>query len=153
MPRTKFRQVIGGALIASLVFIITEALVEGAAGILGYSETVLLAQVVPNIPPNTVLLQFGNVLQLFTLMLIAIWLYSALRFNFSSGSKCALTIALMLWVTYAVISISFVRVGLLPANIISMSLVFNAVEIPLALLAGASAHDAVARKEQEGVQD
>ena len=153
MPRTKFRQVISGALIASLVFVITEALVEGVAGIFGYSEMVLLAQVVPNIPPNTVLLQFGNVLQLFALMLIAIWLYSALRSNFSSGSKCALTIALMLWVTYAVISISFVRVGLLPANIIFMSLFFNAVEIPVALLAGAGAHDTAERKERESVRD
>jgi hypothetical protein len=34
-----------------------------------------------------------------------------------------------------------------------MSLFFNAVEIPVALLAGAGAHDTAERKERESVRD
>jgi Zn-dependent membrane protease YugP len=57
-----------------------------------------------------------------------------------------LVVAFALWFVYLLIATNFARLGILPMNIAVASLLFNLVEIPLAVLAGSRVYDSAKEK-------
>ena len=149
MSRSNYVALIGGGLVAAVTFAIVEFFFEGAVALLGYNEAAVFQELYPNLQLEGVAFQFANILQLLALMIFAIWLYSSLIPRFGAGITCALVVAFAIWFVYLLVATNFARLELLPMNIAVASVLFNLVEIPLAVLAGSSAYDSA--KERPGV--
>lgn len=141
MSRSNYVAVIGGGLVATVTFAIVEFFLEGAVGLFGYNEAAVLQDLYPNLQLGGVAFQLANILNLLALMTFAIWLYSSLIPRFGAGITCALVVAFAIWFVYLLVATNFARLGILPMNIALMSLLFNFVEIPLAVLAGSRLYD------------
>jgi hypothetical protein len=142
MSKSNYVALIGGALVATVTFAIVEFLFEGAVGLFGYNEAAVFQESYPNLRLEGVAFQFANILQLLVLMIFAIWLYSSLIPRFGTGITCALIAAFAIWFVYLLVATNFARLGILPMNIALASLLFNLVEMPLAVLAGSRVYDA-----------
>ena len=142
---SKFHHValIGSGLVAAVAFAIVEFFFEGAVSLLGYNEAAVFKELYPNLQLEGVAYHFSNILQVLALMIFAIWLYSSLIPKFGAGITCALVAAFAIWFVYLVVAISFTRLELWPMNIAVASLLFNLVELPLAILAGSRVYDAM----------
>ena len=146
MSRSNYVALIGGGLVATVTFVIVEFLFETAVGLYGYNEAAAFQELYPNLQLESVAFQFANILQLLALMIFAIWLYSSLIPRFGAGITSALVAAFSIWFVYLLVAINFARLGILPTNIALASLLFNLVEIPLAVLAGSRVYDIAKEK-------
>ncbi len=141
MSKSNYAALVGGGLVATVTFAIVEFFFEGAAGLLGYNEAAVFQELHPNLLLEGVAFQVANILQLLALMIFAIWLYSSLIPRFGAGKINALVTAFSIWFVYLLIATNFARLEILPTNIALTSLLFNLVEIPLAVLAGSRVYD------------
>jgi len=141
MSKPNYAALIGGGLVAAVTFAIVEFFFEGAVGLIGYNEAAVFQESYPNLQLEGAAYQFANILQLLALMIFAIWLYSSLIPRFGAGTTCALVTAFAIWFVYLLIATNFARLEILPMNIAVASLLFNLVEIPLAVLAGSRVYD------------
>ena len=141
MSKSNYVALIGGGMVATVTFAIVEFLFEGAVGLFGYNEAAVFQELYPNLQLEGIAFQFANILQLLVLMTFAIWLYSSLIPRFGAGTTCALVVAIAIWFVYLLVAMNFARLGILPMNIALMSLLFNLVEMPLAVLAGSRVYD------------
>ncbi len=148
MSRSNYVALIGGGLVAAVTFVIVEFLFEGTVALFGYNEAAVFQELYPNLQLEGVAFQFANILQLLALMIFAIWLYSSLIPRFGAGIKCALVVAFAIWFVYLLVATNFARLGILPTNIAVASLLFNLVEVPLAVLAGSRVYDSVEEKPE-----
>jgi hypothetical protein len=74
----------------------------------------------------------------FLLGILMIWLYAAIRPRFGAGPKTAICAGLVTWAfAYFYGSIGFIGMGLFPANLVFIGLVWGLVELPIAAVAGA----------------
>ncbi len=149
MSKFNYVALIGGGLMAAVTFAIVEFFFEGAVGLFGYNEAAVFQELYPNLQLEGVAFQFANILQLLALMIFAIWLYSSLIPRFGAGKICALVAAFSIWFVYLLVAINFARLEILPTNIALASLLFNLVEMPLAVLAGSRVYDSA--KERTAV--
>ena len=149
MSKPNYVALIGGGLVATVTFAIVEFFFEGAVGLLGYSESAVFQELYPDLQLEGFSYHFGNILQVLALMIFAIWLYSSLIPKFGDGITCALVAAFAIWFVYLVVAISLARLELFPINIAVASLLFNLVELPLAILAGSSFYNSA--KERPAV--
>lgn len=129
--------VLKGGAFAAITFALVEIVLEGAVSLFGLNEAELFREAYPDIVMGGTVNYIWNVVHLFVLMSFAIWIYAAIRPRFGPGPKCALIVSFVLWFTYLLIAMNFVRHGILPANIAIVSLAFNLIEIPAAVLVGA----------------
>jgi hypothetical protein len=79
----------GGAA-AAITFAIVEFVVEGAVSLLGVSEAALFQDAFPEIVLGGLVYHAWNVVQLFLLFFLVIWLFAAMGPRFGSGLKGAL---------------------------------------------------------------
>ena len=137
MSKINLGAVLRGGAIAALTFVIVEFVLEGVVGLFGLNEADLLLEAFPDIVIGGAIYQVANVIYLFVFFFFAIWVYAAIRPRFGAGPKTALIASLGLWFMYFLIVMNFARQGLFPLNVAVVSLAFNLIEIPLAVLVGA----------------
>lgn len=147
MGKINYRRVFIGGLIAAVVFIVTELFIEGLAGILwGISETALLREYFPQALQRGLRFQMHNLLHLLLICIMLIWLYAALRPRFGAGPKTALICAFIFWLIELLLILNLVNMNIIPWKFGMISLVFNAIELPVAVLAGASVYQETTSK-------
>jgi len=149
MAKSNFGALISSGLVAAIAFIIAEFLLEGAVGLFGFNEAAIFREMYPDYRFEGVTFQFLNILQLVVFMIFTMWLYTALTPRFGAGPTCALVASFVMWFMYLVFATNFARLGVLPMNIAVASVLFNLVEIPLAVLVGSSVYDAANKSAQE----
>ncbi len=82
-----------------------------------------------------------NLLIAIVMCTIMIWLYAALRPMFGVGTKTALVTCAFLIVIIATHNINGANLGYIPPGVAIVDLVYNAVEMPIALIAGAQFYE------------
>ena len=90
--------------------------------------------------PEGARFQWVNVLILVGICLLMMWLYAALRSRFGAGPRTALITALFFWLFVLLLWANFVNLGVFPLEIVVLSLLFNLLELPGAVIAGASVY-------------
>jgi hypothetical protein len=136
MQKMDLRAILRGGAAAAITFVIVEIVVEGAVSLLGVSEADLFQDAFPEIVLGGLVYHAWNVVQLFLLFFLVIWLYAAMAPRFGTGLRGALVTSAVLWFMYFLFATNLVNLGIFPLNIAVTNLAFNLVEIPLAVLVG-----------------
>ena len=77
----------------------------------------------------------------FIMGIVAVWLYAAIRPRFGAGPGTAVLAGLVLWfLSPALATVQFLVMGMFPAKLLGLGLLWTLVEMPLAALAGAWAY-------------
>lgn len=139
MGKINFKRVVLGGLLAGIVFIIVEFIFEGLIqAIFKFNERDLAIQTFENITRSGVRYHIVNFSYFIVFLIFAIWIYAAIRPRFGSGPKTAIvTSGIFLFITFLLFA-NFVNLGIFPLKMGLLSFVFNLVELPSAILAGAS---------------
>jgi hypothetical protein len=137
MQKINLGAVLKGGVLAALTFLIVEFVLEGAVSLLGLNEADLFREAFPNIVVGGIGYHVSGVVHLIVLFTFAIWVYAAIRPRFGPGIKCALIASFITWFMFLVFVVDFVKHGFFPLNLALVSLAFNFVEIPVAILIGA----------------
>ena len=111
------------------------------------SDILLFQEAFPNIVVGGTAYHVWNIVHLFLVFFLAIWVYAAIRPRFGPGPKSALITSFVLWSMYFLFVMNFARLGIFPLNLAIVSLAFNFVEIPAAILVGAKIYSEPAASE------
>lgn len=143
MEKINIGSVFFGGVIASIAFLSIELAVEGIVYVVsGYSEGELLREHFGNIRARGSEYIIITLIGLFIFAVASIWIYALLIERFKSWIKTALVVSLVvLCIAYLPI-INFVNLGFLPLTVFLMSLVFNLIEIPSAIILGSAVYKA-----------
>ncbi len=147
MQKINFGAVLKGGALAAIAFVIVEFVLEGAVSLLGLNEADLFREAFPDIVVGGMVYHVWNIVHLFLLFFFAIWIYAVIRPRFGPGPKTALITSFILWFMYFLFAMSFVKHGIFPLNLAIVSLAFNLVEIPVAILIGAKIYSEPAASE------
>jgi len=90
--------------------------------------------------------QVLSLLHLLIVCILLIWLYAGLRPRFGAGPKTALICAFIFWFTELLLIMNLVNMNIFPWKFGLVSLIFNAIELPVAVLAGASVYQETTSK-------
>jgi hypothetical protein len=140
MAKINYRRVLLGGLLAAVVLVVAEVIVE--ALILGNipgigSERERLGSLGMTRENWSVV---NNLIQLLIPILscfLMVWVYAAMRPRFGPGPKTALLTGAVFLGNWLILLIYFTNVGLLPLKISIISFIDNLIVIPAAVLAGA----------------
>jgi hypothetical protein len=122
MKKIDLQAILRGGAAAAITFVIVEFVVEGAVSLLGVSETGLFRDAFPEIDLGGLLYHAWNVVHLFLIFFLAIWLFAALEPRFGSGLKGALVTSIILWFVHFLFTTNLVNLGIFPLNIAFTSL-------------------------------
>jgi hypothetical protein len=147
MQKINLGAVLRGGALAAITFVIVEFVLEGAVGFLGLNEANLLREAFPDIVVGGTAYHVWNVVHLFLFFFFAIWVYAAIRPRFGPGPRSALITSFLLWFMYLLFATNFARLGIFPLDLAVVSLAFNLVEIPAAILVGARIYSEPAASE------
>ncbi len=140
MSGINYPRVAWAAVVAAVAAVVLEIVVEGAAKLMfRISEADLWAESFGPLPQGA-RFQWINILVLFAICLLMMWLYAALCGRFGAGPRTAIITALFFWLFVLVLWANFVNLGVFPLEIVGLSLLFNLFEIPGAAVAGASVY-------------
>jgi len=127
-------KVVSGGLVAGLIMNISEYILN---------EPVLGAQMAAIMTERNLPAIGGSAIGVFVVMtfilgIFTIWLYAAIRPRYGAGVNTAICAGLAVWFTaYLLPSISFQVLGFMPMNMITIVVVWGAVEMMVASVAGA----------------
>ena len=139
MGKINTLRVLLGGLVASIVFIIIQLIVEGVAFLIfGFNEAALARQYFPAIILSGTAYQIVNFLYLIFTCTITIWLYAALGSKFGSGTKTALIAGLFVIILIFLFTINKVNMGIFPLKVALISLAIGLVEFPVSIVAGST---------------
>ena len=140
MGRINLNRVMLGGLIAAVVFVVVEFVIEGIARVtFNVNEGTALREAL-NVAPGGVVYHVTSVVYLLVVCMLFVWVYAALRPRFGAGPRTALITTAIVMLAGLLVGVNMVNLGILPVNIVLMSLVFNLIELPLALLVGAAVY-------------
>jgi hypothetical protein len=128
------RRILAGGLLAGVVINIGETILN--VPIIGTEFDAAARQL--GLPPMT-----GSTVALFMVMCLALgivttWLYAAMRPRFGPGVQTALITGLAVWLLVSAwTNLTSAAMGLFPTRLLVITTLWQAVEIPLATLAGA----------------
>ena len=149
MNEIRVKRMLLGGLAMFVVFIAAEILIEHVIGKMLFGD--LIQELWLETVAPSALSPLNQALNLFIAVLnstVLIWLYASLRPMYGVGTKTAL-ITSALGITWAAsMIVNLINLGLLPAQLGLMEMVFEAVELPIAMIAGAGVYEGV-RKEAE----
>jgi len=142
MNRIKINRLITSGVIAFLVFFVVEYIVEQLAGrylFAGIIEEWIARLDIPNWTTANYILNFLIVL---ISCIMVMWLYAALRPMFGVGIRTALITSLFVLSFILAYAINETNLGLFPIQITLIQLLYWAVELPVAVVAGAYYYEA-----------
>jgi MFS family permease len=134
MSKMNMKRVVLGGLLAGLVINIGETILNTV--VIGTQMNAELTRL--NLPPMGGAVIGVFVALCFLLGIAAIWLYAAIRPRFGAGPKTAVMAAALIWFTgYLFPGVTQVAMGMFPAQLMAIALLWGAVEIAIAAVAGA----------------
>ena len=143
MEKINLTRVFIGGILASVVFIIAEVIVEGLLSlILGFNEANLSREYFPDIVLSGARYQIINILYLLITCTTAVWLYAALRPKFGEGLKTAFIASILFIFVIFLFMINNVNMGIFPLKPALISLALGIAEFPVSIIAGASIYRA-----------
>jgi len=139
MGKINFKRVILGGLLAGVVFIIIELILEGLVYLIfRLNESDLLMQTFDDITLSGVRYHIVNLSYFFVFCILIIWVYAAIRPRFGAGPKTAFMTSGIFLIVLFLLYVNFINMGIFPLKICLLSIGFNVIELPSAVLAGAS---------------
>jgi hypothetical protein len=137
MSTLNLGRVILGGLVTGLVVNVGETIFNLAVA----TEDMEAALRARNLPPVSGGAIGGFVILTFALGLVTVWLYAAIRPRFGPGPKTATFVALAVWfLAYLHQGAALTLMGVVPANLTIIGLVWGLVEIVIASIAGAAVY-------------
>ena len=134
MGHINMTRVVLGGLLAGLVINVSEFVLN--AIVLEADMTAALARM--NLPPvgNNAVAVF--LIMGFVLGIACVWVYAAIRPRFEAGASTAACAGLVVWfLAYCYGSIGFAVMGMFPARMIAIGMIWGLVELVVAAVAGA----------------
>ena len=137
MKKIRIGKVALAALVASLVFLFVELVLEGSVRLIfGISEVEMMREA--NIPiPSGTIYYVLTILYLYLVCALIMWVYAAIRPRFRDHMGAALAASLVFWLFAFLFVVNYSNVGLYPLKFALLGMGFNLVEIPLATMGGA----------------
>jgi len=127
-------RIIGGGLLAGLVLNIGETILNTV--VLGTQMDAALQKLGVQAMGGSTIALF--VVMCFLLGIFSVWLYAVLRSHFGAGPATAIKTGLIVWLlAFVWPNVGVVGMGIMPARLVVMGVLWELVEIPLAVLAGA----------------
>ena len=125
------------ALVASLVFLFVEIVLEGGVMLIfGVSEAEMMQEA--SIPvPSGALYHTLTIVYLYLVCALIMWVYAAIRPRFRDHMRAALAASFVFWLFAFLFVVNYSNVGLYPLKFALLGMGFNLVEIPAAVMAGA----------------
>jgi hypothetical protein len=143
VERINLTRVLIGGVLASLVFIVAEVIVEGLLKLfIDFNEAELAREYFPGIILSGARYQIVNLLYLLTSCTAAIWLYAALRPKFGRGLKTAFIASMLFIFVIFLFMVNNVNMGLFPLEPALISLALSLAEFPVAVISGAMIYKA-----------
>jgi hypothetical protein len=134
MRKINIGRVLLGGLLAGLIVNVGETILNVAVA----GDAMEAALAARNLPPVGGPAIGGFVFLTFLVGLITVWLYAAMRPRFGPGPGTAVFAALVVWFTaYLHQSAAMVLMGIIPAGVAVLGVVWGLVEIVVASIAGA----------------
>lgn len=140
MGKINMRRVLLGAVLMGVTFIVIELVIEGIIGIIGPKESEMLLEVAPFATLSGARYHIVNFSYFFLFCVLAVWVCAAMAPRFGPGPKTGLIVAGVFWFTGVLMAVNFVNMGIFPVKLTVTSLLFNLVELPPALVIGASVY-------------
>jgi len=137
-------RVVVGGLVMAVVFVIVEFIVEGLVNLVFRVNEYELLFDAYGLSPSGARYHIVNIGYFVLICMLIIWVYAAFRSKFGAGPKTALITCAVFLVYFLLLGLNLVNLGILPAKMALFSLAFNLVELPIAVLAGASVYKEVA---------
>ena len=142
MNRIRINKLLISGVIALLVFFVVEFVIEQLLGRFLFADIIEQWVVVLDIqnwtPANYIL----NILIVLLSCIMVMWLYAALRPMFGVGTKTALITSMFVLSFIFAYAINETNLGLYPIQITLIQLLYWAVELPAAVVAGAYYYEA-----------
>jgi hypothetical protein len=136
MKKISIGRVALAALIASLAFLFSEIVVEGAVLLIfGISEVELTREANITIPTG-ILYYTVTIVYLYLVCSLIMWVYAAIRPRFKSHVRAALATSFVFWLFVFLFVVNYSRVGLYPLKLGLLGVAFNLVELPAAVIVG-----------------
>jgi hypothetical protein len=133
MGKINYGRVVLGGIIAGLILNIGELVLN----MLVLAKDWEAAMRALNMPPIGGSASLIFIVLCFVLGVMQVWLYAALRPRFGAGPKTAICTGLYVWaLAYAWSSFSAMAMGVFPARLFWISLIWGLFEVPIAALAG-----------------
>jgi len=141
MKKINIWRVVIGGIVAGIVFMVLEFIVEGLflGRIWEIREHDLFQERFGSINTGG-WYQVVNIVTLFLLFILIMWVYAALRARFGEGVKTAIITTALFYLFLVLFMVNFVILGIFPLKIMLFSLGVNLIELPFAVLAGASVY-------------
>lgn len=126
--------------VASLAFMFTEMVLEGSVQLIfRVSEAELFREVFDRLPSGT-LYHVINLLYLYLACTLMMSVYAAIRPRFRRRLPAALVTSLVFWLFAVLFVVNYCNMGLYPYRLGLLSMLFNLVEIPAAVIAGSAVY-------------
>ena len=136
MKKINFGRVILAGLVAALVFFFVEIVLEGFVYLIfGVCEAEIFKEFLGYIPTGT-LYYILNLVIFFSICILIMWVYAAIRPRFTSHAKAAIVTSLVFWLVVFLFIANFVNIGIFPLKAALLNLAFNFIEIPIGILVG-----------------
>lgn len=136
MNKIRMGYVFLAGFVASLTFIFTEMVLEGSVQfIFRFSEAKLFLQAFDRLPSGT-LYHILNLLYLYLVCTLIMWIYAAIRPRFKKRLHAALGTSLVFWLFVFLFFGNYSNMGLYPYRLTLLAIGFNLVEIPAAVIGG-----------------
>ncbi len=122
--------------VASLAFIFAEMVFEGSVQLVfRINENDLFLEAFDNLPSGT-LYHIVNLLYLYLVCVLMMWVFAAIRPRFNNRLNAALGTSLVFWLFLVLFLVNYSNLGLYPYRMSLLSIGFNLLEIPSAVIAG-----------------
>lgn len=136
MKKIQYGRVVLAGLVMGVAFLFIEIVFEGFINLVfGINEAQFMGEAAKECPFG---LRFYVVtfIYLFLLCCLIMWVYAAIRPRFSSFLTTALVAGLVFWLFLALLAVNFINSGYFPLKAALLSLGFNLVELPSAVVVG-----------------
>ena len=134
MGQINIGRAVAGGLLAGLIINISEFVLNGVV----LAQATEAAMRAMNLPPMTNVMMVGFVLLGFSLGIVTVWLYAAIRPRFGPGVPTAVCAALTVWfLAYAYPNAFIALLHLFPRKLIAIGTLWGLPEILIAGIAGA----------------
>lgn len=137
MKKIHMGRVFLAAFVASLGFIFAEIILEGSVQLIfGINESMLFREEFGMTPPSGTIYSLMNIVFLYIICVVIMWVYVAIRPRFRNHLQAALVTGMIFWLFEILLWINISNLGVFPLKLGLLSMGFTLVEIPTAVIVG-----------------
>ena len=137
MKKINVGRVLLAAFVASLGFIFAEIVLEGSVQLIfGLNEGMMFQEEFGMSIPTGTIYHILNIVFLYMVCVLIMWVYAAIRPRFRNHLQAAVVTGMIFWLFYLLFFFNFSNIGVFPLKLGLLSLGFNLVELPTAIILG-----------------